>query len=87
MIENNLSHKSGASKKLYKVAIKVSLLSSNICMRTDPFCFAVTWCPSATSMNLSVSSNYPGMKSVTSGVILQVAPESKIQLFNCELSP
>ena len=51
-------------------------------MRTKPFCFAVTWCSSATSMNLSVSSNYPGMKSVTSGVILQVAPESKIQLFN-----
>ena len=38
-------------------------------------------------MNLSVSSNDPGMKSVTSGVIWQVAPESKIQLVNYELSP
>ena len=55
MMENSLSHKSGASKTLYNVAIKVSLLLSNICMRTDPFCFAVTWCPSATSMNLYAS--------------------------------
>ena len=69
MMENSLPHKSGASKTLYNVAIKVSPLLSNICMRTDPFCFAVTWCPSATSMNLYVSSNDPGMKSVTSGVI------------------
>ena len=87
MIENNMSHKSGASKTLYKVAIKVNPLSSNICMCTEPFYFAVTWCPSATSMNLSVSYNDPGMKSVTSGVIWHVAPESKIQLVNCELSP
>ena len=87
MMKNSLSHKSSASKALYKVAIKVSPLSLNICMRTDPFCFAVTWCPSATSMNLSVSYNDPGMKSVTSGVIWQVSPESKIQLVDCELSP
>ena len=86
-MENSLSHKSVASKTLYNVAIKVSLLSSHICMRTDPFYFAVTWCLSATSMNLSVSSNDPGMKSVTSGVIWKVAHESKIQLVNCELSP
>ena len=44
-------------------------------------------CLSATSMNLSVSSNDPGMKYVTYGVIWHVAPESKIQLVNCELSP
>ena len=86
-MENSLSHKSDASKMLYNVAIKVYPLSSNICMRTDHFCFAVTWCLSANSINLSVSSNDPGMKSVTSGVIWQVAPESKIQLVNCELSP
>ena len=29
----------------------------------------------------------PGMKSVTSGIIWHVAPESKIKLVNCELSP
>ena len=40
-----------------------------ICMRTEPFCFAMTWCPSATSIYLSVSSNEPGIKSVTSGVM------------------
>ena len=62
-------------------------LSSHICIRTEPFCFAVTWCPSATSMNLSVSSNDPGIKSVTSGVIWHFAPESKIQLFNFKLLP
>ena len=56
-------------------------------MRTEFFCFAVTWCPSTTSTNLSVSSNDPGMKSVTSGVIWHVNPESKIQLVNYKLSP
>ena len=86
-MENNLSHKSGANSTLYKVATKFFLLSLHICICTEPFRFAVTWCPSATSMNLSVSTNYPGMKSVTSGVIWHVAPESKIQLVNCELSP
>ena len=34
-----------------------------------------------------VSSNHPGMKSVTSGVIWHVDLGSKIQLVNCELSP
>ena len=38
-------------------------------------------------MYLSVSSNYSGMKSETSGVMWHVASESKIQLVNCELSP
>ena len=35
----------------------------------------------------SVSSNDTGMKSETYGVMWHVAPESKIQLVNCELSP
>ena len=82
MIENNLSHKSGARSTLYKVAMKVFTLLSHICIRTDTFCFAVKWCPSATSIYLSVSSNDPGMISLTSGVIWHVAPESKIQLDN-----
>ena len=69
MMENILSHKSGTNSTLYKVATKVFPLLSHICIRTEPFCFAVTWCPSATSMNLSVSSNDHGMKSVTSVVI------------------
>ena len=87
IMENKLSHESGVNSTLYKVAKKVFPLSSKIYIRTEPFCFAVTWCPSATSMNLSVSYNDPGIKSVPSGVIWHVAPESKIQLVNCELSP
>ena len=38
-------------------------------------------------MYLSVSSNVPGIKSETPGVMCHVAPEYKIQLVNCELSP
>ena len=38
-------------------------------------------------MYLFVSSNDPGMKSETYGVMWHVATESKIQLVNCELSP
>ena len=87
MIENNLSHKYGVKRTLYNVAMHVFLISLHICIHTWPFCFAVTWCLSATSMYLSVSSNDPGMKSETSGVIWHIAPESKIQLVNCELSP
>ena len=37
-------------------------------------------------MYLSIYSNDPGMKSETSGVVWHVAPESKIQLVNYELS-
>ena len=35
---------------------------------------------------LSVSSNENGIKSETSGIMWKVAPESRIQLVNCELS-
>ena len=87
MIENNLPHKSGAKSTLFNVAMKGFPLSSHIFIRALTFCFPVTWCPSATSMYLSVCSHGPGMKSETSGVIWHVAPESKIQLVNCELSP
>ena len=48
MIENNLSHKYGAKSMLCNVAIKGSPWSSHIFICTWPFCFAVTWCPSAT---------------------------------------
>ena len=87
MIEKNLWKKSGAKSTLCNVAMNVFSLSSHICIRTCSFCFLVTWCSFATSMYLSVSSNYPGMKSETSGVMWHVDPESKIQLVNCELSP
>ena len=86
MIENNPSHKSGVKHTLCNVAIKHFPLSSHICIRTWPFCFDVTWCPSATSMYLSVSSNDPGMKPETYGIMWHVAPKSKIQLVNWELS-
>ena len=38
-------------------------------------------------MYLSLSSNDPGMKSETSGVMWHIALESKIKFVNCELSP
>ena len=46
-----------------------------------------TWSPMQCSMYLSVYCNEPGMKSETSGVMWHVAPEYKIQLVNCKLSP
>ena len=39
-----------------------------------------------TSIHLSVSANDTGIKSIISGVVLQVAPESIIQLDSCKLS-
>ena len=87
MIKNNPSHKSGAKSTLCNVVMKGSPRSSHIFIRTWPFCFAVTWCLSATSICLSVYYNEPGIKSKTSGVMWHVDPESKIQLVNCELSP
>ena len=62
-------------------------LSSHIFIWTCPFYFSMMWRPSATSIYLSVSYKEPGIKSETCGVIWHVAPESKIQLVNCELSP
>ena len=80
-------HKSRAKSTLCNVAMKVSPWSSHNFIRTWTFCFAVTWRPSANSMCLSVSYNEPWIKSETSGVMLHVAPEYKIQLVNCEFSP
>ena len=48
MIENNLSHKSGAKITLCNVAMKDFPLSSHICICTWPFGFTLTWCPYAT---------------------------------------
>ena len=71
-IENNLSHKSGDKSTLYNVAMNVFLLLLHIFICAWPFCFAETWCLSATSMCLSVSSNEPGIKSETFGVMWHV---------------
>ena len=79
--------KSGAKTTLYNVVMKGFPLPLHIFICTWPFCFAVTWCLSATSMYLSVSSNDPRMKSESYGVMWHVAPKSKIKLVNCELSP
>ena len=87
IMENNPSHRYGAKITLCNIAIKVYPLLSHIFIHTCHFCFAVTWCPSANSMFLSVFYNEPGIKSETCGVIWHVAHESKIQLVNCELSP
>ena len=62
IIENNLSHKSCAKSTLCNVAIKGCPLLSHTFIRACPFCFAMTWFPSATSMCLTVSSNKPGIK-------------------------
>ena len=72
---------------LCNVAIKVSPFLSHTFIRACPYFFVVTLFPSATSMFLYVSSNDTGIKSETSGVLWHVAPESKIQLVNYELSP
>ena len=66
--------------------MKVLPLLSQIYILTYTVCFDVTKFPSATSIYLSVSTNEPGIKSEISGVMWQVAPESKIQLVSCELS-
>ena len=87
MIKNNPSHKSGAKSTLCNVAMKWSLLLLHIFIRTCSFCFAVTWCLPATPICLSILSKEPGIKSETSGVVWNVAPEFKIQLVNYELSP
>ena len=85
-MENNQSHKSGANITLYNVAMKGVSLSSLIYIWSCPVCFAVTKFPSTTLIYLFVYTNEHGMKSEISGVILQVAPESKTQLVSCKLS-
>ena len=62
-------------------------LSSCIFISTSRVCFAVTKTPYENSTYLSVSTNKPGVKSEISGVMWQVAPESKIKLVSCKLSP
>ena len=87
ILENNLSHISGAKSTVWNVAMKVSPLSSHIFIWICTFYFSVTWCPSATSIYLSLSYNDPRIKYEPCGLIWHVAPESKIQLVNCKLSP
>ena len=87
IMESNHSHKSIANSTLYNVSIRVFPLSSHIFIWTCPVCFSVTKLPSATSIFLSVYTNDSGIKYWISGVMWQVAPESKIQLVSCEMSP
>ena len=63
------------------------ILSSRIFILTSPVCFTVTKFLSATSIYLSISSNDTSTKSEISGFVWQVAPDSKIQLVSCKLSP
>ena len=62
-IGNNWLHKSGWNNMLYNVAMKCLPLPLCIFIWTSPVCFAVTKCPSSTSMYLSVSTSEPGTKS------------------------
>ena len=87
IIENSQSHKSGANSTLYNVATRGFTLLPCIFIWTYPVCFAVTKQPSATSIHLYVPINEIVIKSEISGVMWQVAPESKIKLVSCELYP
>ena len=78
MMENNQLHKYDDNKTLYNVAMESFPLSSRILIWTSPVFFAVEKCPYATFLYLSVSTSNPGMKTEISGVMWQVAPESKI---------
>ena len=69
--------------------MKFFTLLSHIFIWNSPVCFAVTLIqtqsPSSNSIYLSIYTNETGIKSEISGVMLQVAPESKIQLVSCEI--
>ena len=86
-MENNLLHRSGAKSTLLNVTINGFSLLSHIFIWAFHFCFAVTWCPSVTSICLSISSNKHGIKPETCGTIWHVDTESKIQSVNYKLSP
>ena len=87
MMEKNRSKKSSANSTLYSAAMKGLTLLPCIGIWTSPVYFAVTKCPSATFIYLSVYTNETGIKSEISGVMWQVTPESKIQLISCKLYP
>ena len=84
---NNQSHKYGSNSTLYNLTMKGFPLSSFISIWTFSVCFDLKKCPSAHSIYLSVSTNNIGIKSEIYGVMWKISPESKIQLFSCELSP
>ena len=86
-MKNNQSHKSGENSTLYNISTKGLPLWSHIFVLTSPVFFAVTKFLYTTSIYLSVSTNETGIKSEISGVMWQVAPESKIHLVSCELYP
>ena len=86
MMENNRLHKSGANSTLYNISMKGLPLLSQIFIWSSPVFFYVIKSPSVTSIYLSVSTNKPGIKYKISGVMWQVASESKIQLVSCDLS-
>ena len=86
-MENNQSHKSGSNSTLYNVSMEGFPMLSHIYIWACLVCFAVNKCLSATSIYLSGYTNEPGIKSEISGVMWQVAPESKIQLFSFKLYP
>ena len=86
MMENNRSHKSGTNIMLYNTAMKGFPFLSQISIWSYPLCFDVKKFPSGNLVYLSVSTNEPSIKSKISGVMWQVAHESKIQLLSCDLS-
>ena len=87
IMEMNQSHNYVANSTLYNVAMKGFTLSSRIFVWIYPVCFSVKKSPSAYLINLSVSTKRPGIKSELSVVMWKFAPESKIQLVSCNMSP
>ena len=86
-MENIQSHKSGANSILYNIAMKGLPLLSHMFICNSSVFFAVTKCPSETSMYLSIYTSEPGTKSEISGVMWQVTPDFKVKLVSCEPSP
>ena len=85
MIEKNLLHKFDAKSTLCNVVMKDFPLLSHICIRTWPFCFSVTWCPSATSMYLTylvLSLELNPKLLVSCGTLLPIL-ESNWSIANC----
>ena len=87
IMENNRSHKYGANSTLYNITMKGLPSLSRIFIWIYPIYLAAIKCLSAISMYSCDSYIDPGIKSKISGVVWQVAPESKIQLVSLEVSP
>ena len=72
---------------MYNVVMHGFMLLLHTFIWTCYYSFTATWFPYTTSIYLSISSNKPGIKSGTYGIIWHISTESKIQLVYCNLLP